>query len=304
MPFFIYSQINPSRFFKLSLRRLIVVIIKTYSMLNYFTGKTNVSKNESIYYRKRSFIFCNIFINHGNAKIMSNTKKIIIIELILAFILSMYFFTSLFLSILYQSINTQSFEAKVWFLNFLTAVVLYILFFIIHAIIRRYSPRQVVENIKLHKFRIKNRSTIWFSMGLFFIIVPLVIILYLIFFIPEEIVGNLFWLDDFFIIIGITLLIIGAFKNGNRPDIRSESKTLPAPSNLNNKTSIVSRRGKKFVLIFLISWMVILLFCFLVFYLVFKINIIQIIIIVMIITSISFFIVLLIRVIKVNKNAF
>ena len=235
---------------------------------------------------------------------MSITKKIIIIELIFAFILSIYFFTSLFLSILYMSINAQAFEVKLWFLNFLTAIVLYILFSIIHAIIRRYSLGQLVENIKLHKFRIMKQSTIWFSTGLFFIIVPLVIILYLIFFIPEEQVGILFWLDDFFLFIGIILLIIGAFKKGNRPNIRSESKILPTPTNLTNNTPIVSLKGKKFVLLFLISWMVILLVCFLVFYLVFKVNIIQIIVIVLIIMSISFFLLLLIKVIKVKKNVF
>jgi hypothetical protein len=156
----------------------------------------------------------------------------------------------------------------------------------------------------LHKFRIMKQSTIWFSTGLFFIIVPLVIILYLIFFIPEEQVGILFWLDDFFLFIGIILLIIGAFKKGNRPNIRSESKILPTPTNLTNNTPIVSLKGKKFVLLFLISWMVILLVCFLVFYLVFKVNIIQIIVIVLIIMSISFFLLLLIKVIKVKKNVF
>ncbi|MFX1498365.1 MAG: hypothetical protein ACFFBH_12630 [Promethearchaeota archaeon] len=210
---------------------------------------------------------------------MAVTKRIII-ESIIVVILIAYFYTSLLLTILSISISIQTFEAKFWFLNLVTSIVLSFVFTIIHLIIRNYSLNQIKENLKLRKLKKVERFKMFYAISTLFITVPIFTFSYIIFFIHSENLHPIFILMIISASIGLIFFIIGACLNPSKNQEKSELKVVPSTIILTKKSPIKSQMKNYYIVFFILNLVVIIPIFAFVFIFVFKLDLILIILVI------------------------
>jgi hypothetical protein len=226
------------------------------------------------------------------------TKKIFIIEFGIVTLLLVYLFSSLFLFSHQVFANVQSFEARLWLFNTVTAIILLLFFMVIHVIIRKYSWQHIIENFRFRKLKDVERFKIVLSVGIILTMVTILIIIYALLLIPPEnssVFFPYFILLQVLFYIGILMLIIGVFLNISKMKERSKSMRLPPSKDFMNNAGVVSRKYKSYLVFLTINWIVLMPGFGVLSYVVFKMNMVIISIIMTIWSAASFLVLIYIE---------
>lgn len=189
---------------------------------------------------------------------MTYNKKVKIIEYIVLAIWAGYLETSLFSLIFQLDINMTSSEARFWAFNLFIAIVLTFPYIIFHQIIKNYSARQILENIKWHNLYKVKLFKIMIIIGLGLLLIPTTYFMFSLFLTPSMNTDPI-GLVIISAITGLVLLIIGMCLVPKNKEV--DTKQIPsAVSPLNAPESKIGDSRIKYAYLgfFVVNWMVLM----------------------------------------------